>query len=392
MLLIYKICRLSIISVVLLLWGTISVQASFQQLQTQEIKNPEWGIWQDADAPPVQFEIVQTFGAEDKSIHEILPMLHLFIRGLFSDDSGNIYFLNVKSEKVISFGPDGQLRWAVGRKGRGPGDFLTPRDIAWDQKEYLYVLDKGNTRIDQYDMNGNYLSSYILPDVGPFFPENLFYIAPNKFFISSPVTKEYAARTIIAEINNDNLNTYSALHIQDHPHIQLPLGHYRMPDHNVIDQQVYVGSKNGYYFYSYDLLGRSQKKISRNYNADITLGIFNKKNRSSIVDIYGGTSAPIPFSDDYYLQQTYWPKNVEDPQQHLKKIFNNSATPVEYERSLDLLNSNFELLYSIHSTGSYHKDAGKILTADKQGHIYSYFPEPYPYLKKIKVTIIPPKP
>jgi len=48
----------------------------------------------------------------------------------------------------------------IGEKGTNTKEFDTPADIAFDKKENMYVADYGNHRIQKFDSNGNFISSF----------------------------------------------------------------------------------------------------------------------------------------------------------------------------------------------------------------------------------------
>jgi sugar lactone lactonase YvrE len=84
----------------------------------------------------------------------------------------------------IAFGPNGRLyisdgygnariliydskgtrvkQW--GTHGKAPGEFETPHGIAFDGKNTIYVADRGNNRIQRFDLEGHYLGEW--PQVG----------------------------------------------------------------------------------------------------------------------------------------------------------------------------------------------------------------------------------
>jgi hypothetical protein len=47
-----------------------------------------------------------------------------------------------------------------GTHGKGPGEFETPHGIAFDGKNTLYVADRGNNRVQRFDLEGRYLGEW----------------------------------------------------------------------------------------------------------------------------------------------------------------------------------------------------------------------------------------
>ena len=48
----------------------------------------------------------------------------------------------------------------IGKRGKGPGEFNLPRDLAIGKDGQLYVVDGGNFRVQVFDANGKYLHSF----------------------------------------------------------------------------------------------------------------------------------------------------------------------------------------------------------------------------------------
>jgi DNA-binding beta-propeller fold protein YncE len=48
----------------------------------------------------------------------------------------------------------------MGRIGTGPGEFRTPHALAFDSRGRLFVADRGNHRIQIFDQDGKFLTSY----------------------------------------------------------------------------------------------------------------------------------------------------------------------------------------------------------------------------------------
>jgi DNA-binding beta-propeller fold protein YncE len=48
----------------------------------------------------------------------------------------------------------------IGKRGKGPGEFNLPRDVAIGKDGQLYVVDGGNFRIQVFDRNGKYLHGF----------------------------------------------------------------------------------------------------------------------------------------------------------------------------------------------------------------------------------------
>lgn len=65
--------------------------------------------------------------------------------------------------RVVKFSADGEYLLEWGRAGTGPGEFDTVHGIAVDGRGRVYVADRGNSRIQVFDGDGNHLDTW--PDV-----------------------------------------------------------------------------------------------------------------------------------------------------------------------------------------------------------------------------------
>ncbi len=70
----------------------------------------------------------------------------------------NIFVLDQKSQKVLHFSIDGKYFGQLGKRGKGPGEYLELLDIEVDRdRELVYVLDVRKIHI--YSISGKYLKS-----------------------------------------------------------------------------------------------------------------------------------------------------------------------------------------------------------------------------------------
>jgi streptogramin lyase len=60
--------------------------------------------------------------------------------------------------RVVKFSRDGKFIKFWGAKGSGPGEFNTPHNIAIDSRGHVWVCDRGNKRLEEFDEDGNFLS------------------------------------------------------------------------------------------------------------------------------------------------------------------------------------------------------------------------------------------
>ena len=86
------------------------------------------------------------------------------ISALYVDDYENIYLIEGNERQVRVFDKYGKFKRKFGRKGRGPGEWIYPTYV-YVKDSVIYVVDGGNIKISQYDLNGRFLTD-LRVDVG----------------------------------------------------------------------------------------------------------------------------------------------------------------------------------------------------------------------------------
>ena len=73
------------------------------------------------------------------------------------DAAGNTYISDgYINSRVAKIDKDGNWLKSWGEPGNGPGQFNTPHSIAVDAQGRVYVADRGNRRIQVFDLDGNF--------------------------------------------------------------------------------------------------------------------------------------------------------------------------------------------------------------------------------------------
>ena len=67
------------------------------------------------------------------------------------------------NSRVAKFDKDGNFVKDWGERGNQPGDFNTPHSLVVDNNDVVYVADRGNSRIQVFDTEGNRKAVWNLP-------------------------------------------------------------------------------------------------------------------------------------------------------------------------------------------------------------------------------------
>lgn len=87
--------------------------------------------------------------------------LFAFPRELLATKDG-VYVLDIGTLELMAFDPLGRKRWTVGSKGKGPGQFVQPVDLAVASNGDIAVLDPGNGRISFFAPGGTFRRSVVV--------------------------------------------------------------------------------------------------------------------------------------------------------------------------------------------------------------------------------------
>jgi sugar lactone lactonase YvrE len=76
------------------------------------------------------------------------------------DGDGNVYVADAGNSRIEKFDSNGNFLDKWGSVGSGNGEFIDPRGVAIDGDGNVYVTDAGNSRIEKFDSNGAYLAQW----------------------------------------------------------------------------------------------------------------------------------------------------------------------------------------------------------------------------------------
>ena len=123
------------------------------------VHNEKGGLW--GKTPKVRLELVRKIGdidTEDENLAFHYPS------DVAVDAGGNIYVLDAGNTRVQKFGLDGEYLATIGRKGQGPGEFMMPGDIDIDRDGNLVVSDSSQARIHVIIDGGRDARSLVMKD------------------------------------------------------------------------------------------------------------------------------------------------------------------------------------------------------------------------------------
>ena len=130
--------------------------------------DPDGNVW-TVDAGN---SVLQKFTPEGKKLQEIsvgevatgakcaFPTLCGTTDVTFGPDGRLFISDGYGNARILEYSADGKRARAWGSAGSGPGQFNIPHGIAFDGKGVLFVADRGNARIQRFDLEGHYLGQW----------------------------------------------------------------------------------------------------------------------------------------------------------------------------------------------------------------------------------------
>ncbi len=104
---------------------------------------------------------------------EMIPLeytVDTYFRYSNSYSVGNKYILVVETEgaKLLLFDRKGKFIRTIGKKGKGPGELVSPHVATLDSdEEFIYVADTGFNRLMKFSINGTFINEISTKEIAP---------------------------------------------------------------------------------------------------------------------------------------------------------------------------------------------------------------------------------
>ncbi|MFP8488523.1 6-bladed beta-propeller [Gracilimonas sp. Q87] len=325
------------------------------------IYNPSVGLLQDEEAP-VKIELVETI---DLSMIEE-PVISN-IGYLQIDNDGNFYFIDRRLSKLISLDPEGNLRWATGEEGKGPGDFESPFGISL-YKDKLYVANIQGSRLDEFDLSGTFIKTYNLPEDMRF--ASLVDIREDGLILMSGANFGTVGALVYTMELTDSLRVQDNINIietEDEEYSRATIrGGIEMRDEDFI-----YSFNTGYRHQIYDYAGNLKTEVHREFDGILGPGIYANENSVSLYGL-GNINSPVFLDSGHYLVQVEHPVNIDDSHAYARRASTGETESPIYEHFMDVYNADHELLYTFEDSDLV-EELGSLSVRDYEGYYYSVF-------------------
>ncbi|MEX0722959.1 MAG: 6-bladed beta-propeller [Gracilimonas sp.] len=325
------------------------------------IQNPARGMLQD-EAPPVEFELLETI-----DLSEMEELVIGSIGYLQIDEEGNFYFIDRRLNKLISLDPEGNLRWATGQEGKGPGDFENPFGMSL-YNDKLYIANIQGSRLDEFDKDGNFIKSYDLPKDIRF--ASLVDIREDGLILMSGANFGTVGALVYAMDLTDSLRIRENINIietEDDQYTRATMrGGIEMRDED------FIYSFNTRYAHQiYDYEGNLKLEVRREFDGTVGPGIYAEGGSVSLYGL-GNISSPVFLDNGNYMVQVRYPINIDDPHAYARRASTGETADPIYERFIDVYNADHELIYTFDDS-EFVEELGGLTVRDKEGYYYSSF-------------------
>lgn len=338
------------------------------------IYNPSVGLLQDEEVP-VEFELVETIDLSMIEEPVISNVGYLQI-----DDEGNFYFIDRRLSKLISLDPEGNLRWATGEEGKGPGDFENPFGMAL-HKDRLYVANIQGSRLDEFDLSGNFIKTYDLPEDMRF--ASMVGIRDDGLILMSGANFGTVGALVYTLELTDSLRVQENINIVETKDEEYSRATIRGGIEMRVEDFIY-SFNTGYRHQIYDYAGNLKTEVHREFDGILGPGIYANENSVSLYGL-GNINSPIFLDSGHYLVQVEHPVNIDDPHAYARRASTGDTESPIYEHFMDVYNADHELLYTFEDS-DFVEELGSLSVRDDEGYYYSVFSSDL-LIKKYRVVV-----
>jgi len=134
------------------------------------------------------FKYVRTIGGPPQKMGDDSPGTFARPTNIAIGPNGDAYISDTMNGRIQIFDADGTFLSTFGKPGDGPGDFARPKGIALDSDGHIWVADADQNRVKVFDREGR-LCAYF-GEYGYF---------PGQFALPSGVTVDKNNRVVVAE-------------------------------------------------------------------------------------------------------------------------------------------------------------------------------------------------
>jgi len=174
------------------------------------VKNPKEPYYGEFD---LDLEEDLVIGREDDENYQFYRAYDLAV-----DSRDNIYVADGGNSRIQKFDKNGNYILTIGGKGQGPGEFTGISDILIDEQDNLYVL--GGRRIQIFNSTGEYLNGFVLENS----ISNFFLDSDGFIFGISSMRDEEGRKSKVLKLNSEGKFIKTCAEFSEHKTVQRKSG------------------------------------------------------------------------------------------------------------------------------------------------------------------------
>lgn len=339
------------------------------------VRNPRVGLWQVREPEPLRFDLEQVFGVDQSPEEAIIGG----IGGVTVDESGNVYVYDYQAYRLMSFAPDGELRWAHGRQGQGPGEFNGAEGIAWDGRSTIYISNANRMRLDAWSLDGAFLRTEPLGERGLPTGALLGFLDPDRLALASFMVNfdtNIGGSFAIIEVG-ESLREIADVRVDVES--SDPGQSFALVSMRVSGAAVTIGDVDSYELRFYDRDGALVRLVSREFEEMVGYATDGRRPPRSWL------FPPVQLNGGYWLAHSQWADSglaENDPDQ----FSGGTDDDAQWRSALDLFDAEGRFLYSEVGEGRTPL-IGRIQTVGPDGKLYTSSSDPFPQVRRYRVEI-----
>jgi len=341
------------------------------------VSNPAEGLWDGEGGRTVRFELEQTFGADTEPPEAILNAI--WRQAFDVDNEGNVYIFDGGDHRLVSFAPDGSLRWSAGGPGQGPGELGGAEGMAWNGADTIYVTNGRGARVDSWSTDGEFLESRSISHLG--YPNGSLVGVLDEHTVVLQTGSAARAGVRVGVIDLRGEGTKIADFDVDIGSGPTESG--AIMEVEVVNGSIAIGDWDSYEIRFYGREGDLERVISREFEHMVAPA--SREERATGAYARSWLKPPLPLAEGRMLATASW----TDPEalDRLRGL----PQPPEFEdlvatrrRSFDLFDADGRYLTSVFGQDV---EIGNADEVDAEGRLYTVVTDPYPHIRRYRVVV-----
>lgn len=139
-----KLTRIVVTSAVAVVGGSILLSLYLRTHRAETTKVPTYEVFGRVIVPPETLDPLAALAG---------PC------GVDVAGNGTIYVVDLPSDRIVVYDPQGRPLRSIGKTGQGPGELMRPVDVRVVGRK-IFVLEAGNFRVSVFDTSGAFVSAF----------------------------------------------------------------------------------------------------------------------------------------------------------------------------------------------------------------------------------------